>query len=598
MDPITFTFDRHVWLSLVLLACFLFPFANDASAHDGDDHNLTATSSRVWTFTDTGAHIHGSYMASKDGKVQVRRDDGKVVSLEITKLTKTDRQWIDRKVEEIQTINASHKKNEVLVRAIHTETIGPPKIEDTFEPFAKLKAVEYRKDNRFFYLESNGMPDHRMMVGITAWQQQVPLPQPYKGDNAWRIPLDPVVASRPMSAKTNFFRGAIALAANGVPIFNPIKNDGRTDTFLAGELDEFGGHCGRGDDYHYHIAPLHLQEVVGEDNPIAYALDGYPIFGLNETDGTATTGLDRFNGHETPELGYHYHSTNGYPYINGGFHGEVTERGGQVDPQPRTEGIRPAQSPLRDAIITDFEIQKDGNYHLEFRVRNETRKIDYQILENGTVSFRFTDGRGRVTTESYKPRPAPPGPRDKRGPGPGANRPEPPKSRSGNTPKGAASNPIPKSSGQFQLTSPAFADGDPLPRDFNGDGEGVTPPLEWQGAPKETQSYAIVMDHVDRENVTKTYWVLYDIPADVQSLSKNSKDIGKSGATWKRDQNYVPPRSAGPGAHRYTIHIYALSKTTNLGSAKEKPTREQLLEHIQDSILDTAEINVTYSRPR
>ena len=90
------------------------------------------------------------------------------------------------------------------------------------------------------------MPDHHMMVGITAWQQQVPLPQPYSGANAWRIPLRPVPAANPMSAKDNFFRGAIALAANGVPIYNPIKNDGKTDTFLAGELDELGGHCGRG----------------------------------------------------------------------------------------------------------------------------------------------------------------------------------------------------------------------------------------------------------------------------------------------------------------------------------------------------------------
>ena len=37
-----------------------------------------------------------------------------------------------------------------------------------------------------------------------------------------------------MSAKHHFFRGAIALAVNGVPIFNPIKNDGKTDTLLAG----------------------------------------------------------------------------------------------------------------------------------------------------------------------------------------------------------------------------------------------------------------------------------------------------------------------------------------------------------------------------
>ena len=197
-----------------------------------------------------------------------------------------------------------------------------------------------------------------MMVGITAWQQQVPLPQPYFGDNAWRIPLEPVVAKNPMSAKSHFFRGAIALAANGVPIFNPIKNDGRTDTLLAGELDEFGGHCGRGDDYHYHIAPTHLQEIVGKDKPIAYALDGYPIYGYNEPDGSQVRGLDEFNGHSTPGLGYHYHATKMYPYIHGGFHGEVKEVDGQVDPQPRAGGVREALPPLRGAKITGFESKK------------------------------------------------------------------------------------------------------------------------------------------------------------------------------------------------------------------------------------------------
>ena len=44
-------------------------------------------------------------------------------------------------------------------------------------------------DQKYYaYVESNGMPDHRMMVGIRAWQQQVPIPQPYTGRNAWRIP--------------------------------------------------------------------------------------------------------------------------------------------------------------------------------------------------------------------------------------------------------------------------------------------------------------------------------------------------------------------------------------------------------------------------
>ena len=140
--------------------------------------------------------------------------------------------------------------------------------------------VKWHQDENFYYLESTGMPTHKMMVGITAWQQQVPLPQDFTGDNAFKIPRHPVFADKPISAKTALFSGAIAVAVNGIPIFNPIKNDGRTDTYLAGELDTFGGHCGRADDYHYHTAPLHLVDVVGKENPIGYALDGFPLYGL------------------------------------------------------------------------------------------------------------------------------------------------------------------------------------------------------------------------------------------------------------------------------------------------------------------------------
>lgn len=271
-----------------------------------------------------------------------------------------------------------------------------------FAPFAP--SVRTRSDERFLYVESDSMPDHPMMVGITAWQQQVPLPQPYTGDNAWRIPLYPVASQNPMSAKSHFFRGAIALAANGVPIYNPIKNDGRTDTFLAGELDQYGGHCGRADDYHYHIAPTHLQEIVGSEKPVAYALDGYPIYGFKEPDGTTPKDLDAFNGHTTPALGYHYHSTKNYPYLNGGFHGEVVERDGQADPQPRTGGVRPALPPWRGARITGFRSQENKSFSVEIQADGKTHHVNYTINPDGTVKFDFIDGDGDVRSETFSPR--------------------------------------------------------------------------------------------------------------------------------------------------------------------------------------------------
>lgn len=155
-----------------------------------------------------------------------------------------------------------------------------------------------------------------------------------------------------------------------------------------------------------------------------------------------------------------------------------------------------------------------------------------------------------------------------------------------------------KRSGNFRLTSPAVADGDPLPNEFNGNGEGATLPLDWKGAPKGTKSYAIVMDHIDRDDVLKTYWVLYDIPADVNGLAKNTQGIGQVGATWKRDRAYVAPHSAGGAKQTYTLHIYALSDRPKFESGEGKVTRDLLLTKIQDLILDSADLNVTYMRPR
>ena len=174
-----------------------------------------------------------------------------------------------------------------------------------FEPFRDK--LQLRSDADYLYVGSNGFPDHPMMVGIRAWQQQVPLPQPYSGKNSWQIPLHPKLSDKPISAKKALYRGAIALAVNGVPIFNALNNRGE-DAYLAGELDEYGGHCGRGDDYHYHTAPVHLKKMVGQGNPIAYALDGFPLYGYTDAKGNEPNDLDEFNGRLEPD-GYRYYST-------------------------------------------------------------------------------------------------------------------------------------------------------------------------------------------------------------------------------------------------------------------------------------------------
>jgi hypothetical protein len=167
-------------------------------------------------------------------------------------------------------------------------------IDSAFTPY-KSASLATQWDDTYFYVSSNGIPAHNMMVGITSWQQQVPISQPYTGTNHWSIPLAPVYAATPVSTKTNFMKGAVALAVNGVPIFNALNNRGE-DSFLIGELDQWGGHCGKGDDYHYHAAPLHLSTTSGL-KPIAFALDGFAVYGAKEPDGSTMKSLDESHGH-------------------------------------------------------------------------------------------------------------------------------------------------------------------------------------------------------------------------------------------------------------------------------------------------------------
>ncbi len=269
----------------------------------------------------------------------------------------------------------------------------------TLPGFAEFAAtVTTTLTDGVWMIDSDGMPEHKMMTGITSWQQQVPVPQPYTGDNAWRIPSQPQLADQPVSTRTSLYRGAIALAVNGVPIFNALNNRG-DDAFLAGELDSWGGHAGRADDYHYHVAPLHLSERVGASSPIAYALDGFAIYGTTEPDGSNVATLDEYNGHDLG-TGYHYHGTTTYPYINGGLRGVVNVAGDQIDPQPVTRSFRPDGQPLPGATITSFTSSASGKYALTYSLDGGVGHVDYS-LSGSTLTFTYTEPSGATRDETY-----------------------------------------------------------------------------------------------------------------------------------------------------------------------------------------------------
>lgn len=153
------------------------------------------------------------------------------------------------------------------------------------------------------------------------------------------------------------------------------------------------------------------------------------------------------------------------------------------------------------------------------------------------------------------------------------------------------------SNGIFQLSSSVVSEGGALPEEFTCDGSSATLPLFWNGVPEGTKSFALIMHHVPGPGDSHWYWVLYNIPADVTSLEKNSVEIGTLGNnSVNGDMVYAPPCSKGPGEKIYTYTLYALSAEPQLSIHASDVDRDVLLDAIKDITLASAALNVTYSR--
>jgi len=287
-------------------------------------------------------------------------------------------------------------------------TTDPAFLTSAFAQFSSSVSTTY--DTNYFYVNSTGIPNHTMMVGISnhGWQQQVPISKCYINTSHWSIPLNPVVAATPVPVSaSHFLKGAVAIAANGVPIFNYHTNTG-VDSFLDGQLDNYGGHCGRGDDYHYHTAPLHLI-TLGQASatiPIAFGLDGYAVYGNLEPSGAAMTTLDANHGHFGTNGVYHYHGTATAPYMIGNMVGVVTEDANlQIIPQPQGNPVRNENwTPLAGALITSCVANANNGYNTAYTLNGVSGyATNYTATTAGVYTFQYVTPTGTTTTNYNGP---------------------------------------------------------------------------------------------------------------------------------------------------------------------------------------------------
>ena len=111
---------------------------------------------------------------------------------------------------------------------------------------------------------------------------------------------------------------------------------------------------------------------------------------------------------------------------------------------------------------------------------------------------------------------------------------------------------------KLELTSDAFADGQPIPTEYSCDGANKSPALHWGDPPAGAKSFALVIDDPDAPSGTFRHWGAYDIPASARSIAPGqrvgievSNDFGKPGYGGP-----CPPR--GHGVHHYHFKLFAL----------------------------------------
>ena len=152
----------------------------------------------------------------------------------------------------------------------------------------------------------------------------------------------------------------------------------------------------------------------------------------------------------------------------------------------------------------------------------------------------------------------------------------------------------------FQLDSSAFTDQGPIPRRYTCEGEDVSPPLAWRGAPTGAKSFALVCADPDAPRGTWHHWGIYDIragagampeavpkAAETAGMRQVLNDFGRTGYGGP-----CPP--PGHGRHHYHFRLFALSvENLALPSRARCPDLEKAARRHQ---LAVAEIVGTFER--
>lgn len=151
----------------------------------------------------------------------------------------------------------------------------------------------------------------------------------------------------------------------------------------------------------------------------------------------------------------------------------------------------------------------------------------------------------------------------------------------------------------LEVTSDAFQNGESIPRRFTCDGDDISPPLRWRGAPDGTRSFALICKDPDAPNGTFYHWGLYNLPPSITEtperyIPRDKGHIRQAFNDFQERRYGGPCPPPGHGRHRYFFAVYALD--VEVLELPERTTCRELEDSVGPHTLGKGDIMGIYER--
>ena len=145
------------------------------------------------------------------------------------------------------------------------------------------------------------------------------------------------------------------------------------------------------------------------------------------------------------------------------------------------------------------------------------------------------------------------------------------------------------------LTSPAFDDGEPIPRRCGYTEDDVNPSLFIDGVPEEAVSLLLLVDDpdaVEPAGYIWDHWLVWDVSPNRETIPEDwSPESATEGQNDYGEQGYGGPNPPD-GEHTYRFRLYALDTTLDLSASA---TRDDVADAVTGHIVEKDSLEGTYA---